>query len=227
MQIIYVVRHGETDTNLNNKVNDKNISVTINKTGIKQAKQTGTYFKNRKLYKKNCIIYSSPSERAIATAKIISNEIKLKDIKQDDRIIEFDQGLLSGLDANSPILEQFKSEFDKFTKKYKNDRISIELNFGEFDKHKAKKYKAELRSNIKKRVESFLDSLPSKPKNIIIVTHSGIIGIIQELLTGPFPDKACGDLTNGKNCTIMGITKTDKTFKVISFPNSEHLKFTL
>ena len=39
MQIIYIVRHGETDTNLNKKINDRNISVTINKTGIKQAKK--------------------------------------------------------------------------------------------------------------------------------------------------------------------------------------------
>jgi broad specificity phosphatase PhoE len=224
MQIIYVVRHGETNTNLNDKVNDKNISVTINKTGIKQAKQTGKYFKNRKLSKSNCIIYSSPSERAIATAKIISNELKILDIKEDNRIIEFDQGLLSGLDKDSPVLQQFLSEFDKFTKKYKNDRISIELNFDEFDKHKAKKYKAELRSVIKKRVESFLESLPSNPTNIIIVTHNGIMGVIQELLTGPVPDKECGDITNGKNCTIMGVTKTNKNFKVISFPNTEHLK---
>jgi broad specificity phosphatase PhoE len=225
MQIIYVVRHGETDINLHNKVNDKNISVTINKTGVKQAKQTGKYFKNRTLSKSNCIIYSSPSERAVATAKIISKSLGLlKDSKQDARIIEFDQGLLSGLDKSSPILQKFLSEYDKFTKKYKNDRISIELNFGEFDKHKAKKYKTELRSDIKKRVESFLDSLPNKPKNIIIVTHRGIIEVIQELLTGPFPDKACGDLTNGKNCSIMGITKTGKTFKVISFANTEHLK---
>jgi broad specificity phosphatase PhoE len=240
MQIIYVVRHGETDINLNNKVNDKNISVTINKTGIKQAKQTGKYFKNRKLSKSNCIIYSSPSKRAIDTAKLISNELKMSDVKQDNRIIEFDQGLLSGLDKDSLVLQQFLSEFDKFTKKYKNDRISIELNFDEFDKHKAKKYKAELRSVIKKRVESFLDSLPSKPKHIIIVTHNGIMGVIQELLTGPVPDKTCGDITNGKNCTIMGIVKTNITkkicntnnfkenqvthFKVISFPNSEHLK---
>ena len=148
----------------------------------------------------------------------------MSDVKQDNRIIEFDQGLLSGLGKDSPVLQQFLSEFDKFTKKYKNDRISIELNFDEFDKHKAKNYKAELRSDIKKRVESFLNSLPNKPNHIIIVTHNGIMGVIQELLTGPFPDKACGDITNGKNCTIMGIAKTGKTFKVISFPNTEHLK---
>ena len=132
--------------------------------------------------------------------------------------------MLSGLDANSPVAQRFLSEFDKFTKKYKNDRISIDLNFGEFDKHKAKKYKAELRSDIKKRVESFLDSLPNKPKHIIIVTHNGIMGVIQELLTGPFPDKACGDLSNGKNCSIMGIMKTNNIFKLISFANTEHLK---
>ena len=39
MPIIYVVRHGETDMNLNEKINDKNMTATINKTGIKQAKK--------------------------------------------------------------------------------------------------------------------------------------------------------------------------------------------
>ena len=187
---------------------------------------------NRKLSKSNCIIYSSPSERAIDTAKIIGNSLELNDIKQDERIIEFDHGLLSGLDDNSLILKQFISEFNKYKKKYNNDRISIELNFDEFDKHKAKKYKTELRSDIKKRVESFLDSLPNKPKNIIVVTHGGIMGIIQELLTGSFVETKCGDLSNGKNCSIMGIIKTDVIskgnqvahFKLISFANTEHLK---
>ena len=97
----------------------------------------------------------------------------------------------------------------------------------EFEKHTSKKYKKEPRPGIKKRVESFLDSLPSKPKHIIIVTHDGIMGVVQELLTGPFPDKDCGDLTNGKNCSIMGITKIDKKFKLISFANTEHLKLKL
>jgi probable phosphoglycerate mutase len=224
MQLIYVVRHGETDSNLNNKVNDKNISVTINKTGIKQAKQTGKYFKSRKISKSNCIVYTSPSERALATVKIICSELKIPDIKHDDRIIEFDQGLLSGLDKSSSVLQQYHSEYYKFEKKYKNDRITIDLNFDEFDKHKAKKYKAELKSDIKKRAKSFLDSIPNKPKNIIVVTHSGIMGIIQELLTGAIPYKSCGDLTNGKNCSVMCITRNNKTFKLITFANTEHLK---
>ena len=80
MPIIYVVRHGETDMNLNEKINDKNMPATINKTGIKQAKKTVMYFKNRKLSKSNCIIYSSPSERAMDTAKIISGELKISKI---------------------------------------------------------------------------------------------------------------------------------------------------
>ena len=33
-QLIYVVRHGETDANLNDRVNDKNVQITINKTGV-------------------------------------------------------------------------------------------------------------------------------------------------------------------------------------------------
>jgi broad specificity phosphatase PhoE len=224
IQIIYVVRHGETDINLHNKVNDKNTTTTINKTGIKQATKTGNYFKSRGLSQSNCVMYSSPSERALTTAKIISKKLKPISIIQDERIIEFDQGLLSGVSNDSPIVQKLNTEYAKFEKKYNNDRISIELNYNEFDKHKAKTYKSELLTDIKKRIESFLDSLPSEPKNIIIVTHGGITGVIEELITGASPNMPCGDLSNGKNCTIMGIIKNGKTFKLLSYPNTEHLK---
>ena len=52
------------------------------------------------------------------TAKIISGELKISKIIMDNRIIEFDQGLLSGLDKSSPVLQQFLSEYNDFTKKY-------------------------------------------------------------------------------------------------------------
>ena len=45
MQFIYVIRHGETDANLQGMINDKNVIIPINKNGQKQALKTGKYLK--------------------------------------------------------------------------------------------------------------------------------------------------------------------------------------
>jgi len=50
MQFIYVIRHGETDANIEGKVNDKNIITPLNKKGKLQAMKTGKYLKKRILF---------------------------------------------------------------------------------------------------------------------------------------------------------------------------------
>ena len=45
MVLIYIVRHGETEMNVDEKVNDSNIDTEINKNGKKQAKKNGRIFK--------------------------------------------------------------------------------------------------------------------------------------------------------------------------------------
>ena len=58
--MIYIVRHGETDVNIEDRVNDSNIDTGINDKGKEQARQVGIYLKNgRKLNKNNCIIFDS------------------------------------------------------------------------------------------------------------------------------------------------------------------------
>ena len=65
-QILYIVRHGETDANTKELINDRNVATPLNANGKKQATITGKYFNNRKM--KNIAIYTSPSTRAVQTA---------------------------------------------------------------------------------------------------------------------------------------------------------------
>ena len=218
MQLIYVIRHGETDANVKNQVNDKNVKIPINATGKKQAKKTGKYMAGRDL--KDYIIYSSPSERAQQTAQIIAKEMKYTDdIIIDERIDELNHGMLSGLIETDDLMKEYIKDANKLSK----DAIDRNLEFPAFDIKMAKKFKLESIKDANKRVADFYKDLPSK--NIIVVTHGGIINTTTQILFNIMP-QIIGDVSNGKNCTIMCISKETKSkeYNLITLPNTLHLK---
>lgn len=220
MQVIYVIRHGETDTNVANKVNDKNIITPLNKNGKLQALKTGKHFMNNiKKSNDKFIIYSSPSNRAVETAEIIAHEMKIdkNDIIQDERLNEIDNGLLSGSNVGDTIHNEYMQEFNKFPK----DPVEFELAFNKFDKIIHKKFKYESNKHIETRVKSFYNSLP-KNKKIIIVTHGGIIQYTIKVLFN-IKHKIMGDITNGSNCTITCMIKDKNKYNLITLPNTSHL----
>lgn len=220
-QFIYVVRHGETDANVTGQVNDKSVVTPLNKLGKSQAKKTGVYFKKEHCDSSKCVIYSSPSIRAVQTSEIIAKELKIKpkDIIRDERLDELDHGLLSGSTKVDKINIEYMKEFDKLPK----DPIKLELAFKKFDKMIEKKYRVESLPSIKKRLMSFYTSLPKNKKKIIVVTHGGIVqGTIMTLFNVMQP--IAGDLTNGKNCTINCIVKEKNKYVLLTIPNTLHLK---
>ena len=77
--MIYIVRHGQTNWNLE-KRNQGRKDIELNEKGIQQAKETAEKLKDKKFD----IVYSSPLKRAMQTAKIITNQ----EIIEDSRIIE-------------------------------------------------------------------------------------------------------------------------------------------
>jgi broad specificity phosphatase PhoE len=225
MQLIYIVRHGETDANLANMVNDKNIIIPLNKTGIKQAKKTGEYFnKIRKLNSNNCCIYTSPSIRAVETATIIANKIKFnKTIIKDDRIIEVDYGKKSGAILGDPIATKSIKLYNEFIKSVKNDPIDMQLKYPEFDTKMQKIFHMESKDAIKKRILTFMKMIfAKKTKHIIIVTHRAIIFNIKNVLFN-LMQPGNGDLSNGKNCSIMCIKNENKQIELLTLSNTLHL----
>lgn len=84
---IYVLRHGQTDYNVQGKFQGQ-VDIPINETGKKQAKQIAQELKNITFD----VIFSSPLKRSIQTAKIVTNS----DIIIDNRLIERSFGKLEG-----------------------------------------------------------------------------------------------------------------------------------
>ena len=98
---LYVVRHGQTNLNLEHKLQGR-IGLPLNEKGIEQAKKLGSELKNIVFSK----AYSSPQERAIQTVSIASG-IDKKDIILDERLEPCGMGEAD----NMVIDENLKFEF--------------------------------------------------------------------------------------------------------------------
>lgn len=91
---IYIVRHGQDKDNKNRILNGHR-DTSLTKTGIKQIKELA--FNIRKENIKFDAIYSSPLNRAIKTAQIISSIIDGKKVEILDILIERNFGVLTGV----------------------------------------------------------------------------------------------------------------------------------
>lgn len=142
---IYVIRHGQTDVNLENRINALNDD-DLNETGILQAKQVGKKLENIDYD----YIISSPLTRTKHTANLLN--IKSKDIICDDRLLERDAGIFTKeLIANI-------DEEDWWSLNPKNDYKD-----------------AETVKDLIGRVYDLLDEIKIKykDKNLVLVTHGG------------------------------------------------------
>ncbi len=153
---IYLVRHGQTDHNLNNMYNREDEDLT--NLGIDQAKE---------LSKKIALIYydiiiSSPLKRTLHTANIIN--IKEKEIITDDKIKERDPGSLSGRPIEVTNREEYWNYYTKM--QYgTSERITIFFErIKEFlDDLKTKKYNSVLivgHSGVSKAFYGYFNGIP-------------------------------------------------------------------
>ena len=85
--MIYLVRHGQTDWNLEGRYQGR-IDIELNSKGREQASEIKEKLKEIKFDK----VFSSPLKRALETAQIIRDD----DIEIDERLIERCNGELEG-----------------------------------------------------------------------------------------------------------------------------------
>ncbi len=100
MKKLYFVRHGLTEMNVRS-IYSGHTETSLTKEGIKQAKKAAKHAKNLNID----YIVSSPSSRAIETAKIIAKEIgyPLNDIHTNSLFMERNFGSLEGKPWNPDI----------------------------------------------------------------------------------------------------------------------------
>jgi uncharacterized phosphatase len=86
--MIYVIRHGQTDLNKEERLQGR-LGLPLNEYGIKQAECLRDKLKGIKFD----YVFSSPQERAIQTAEIVTGIVAIA----DDRLDVFDLGEADGL----------------------------------------------------------------------------------------------------------------------------------
>lgn len=141
---VYIVRHGQTNSNLAGVYNL--LEEDLNENGIEQAKELSKKIKDLNYE----IIICSPLKRTIHTANIIN--IKNKEIIYDERLVERKHGKLSGMPWNTVDREV---HWNYYTEEKYADEESIKELFervhGFLNELKNKQY-----------------------KNVLIVAHSGV-----------------------------------------------------
>lgn len=81
---IYLVRHGQTDLNIQKRMQGRK-GLPLNAEGLRQAAETAEKLRDVKFD----VVYSSPQERAVQTAKIVSRGAE---VLTDERLQPFDVG---------------------------------------------------------------------------------------------------------------------------------------
>lgn len=172
--MLYVVRHGQTNWNLENKIQGQ-ADIPLNDVGIKQAYTLKALLKDVSFK----LVISSPLSRARDTAKILCNSSS--HLILDNRIIERDFGEFEGLS---------KDDFDSST-------------FWNY-KANCKYKKAETVNILLDRVYDFLNEYKQiyETNNVLVVTHAGVIPAIGCYFNG-IPKNNDLFTYHCKNCEIL------------------------
>lgn len=143
--MIYVVRHGQTDWNLEGRCQGW-ADTELNQTGLKQAEELSVKLSSVKFD----VCFSSPQKRALKTAQIIYQG----KIIADQRLRERGKGELEGRTDVKATVKQLGIDYYNPNEK----RLGIE------------KY-----SDFQNRIRSFWNEILKKyvGKNVLVVTHGG------------------------------------------------------
>lgn len=158
--MIYLLRHGED----NEEFVGGWSNVDLTEKGIEQIKNITTFIKESNLDIKS--IYSSDIRRAITTAKIISNELKINPV-YTPTLRELNKGLLTGMEVSDALKKypQYFQNIDIYTK-YPDGESMIDLYY---------------------RIKKLLNNL-TELDNSLLITHRGVINMIYFLLNNRMPD---------------------------------------
>ena len=149
--MIIFLRHGQAENNTKKILAGRSPNVNLTQTGLEQAEQAGEMLKSLNI----SAIYTSPIDRALQTAQIVSKHCGLEAVT-DDRLIELDMGKFTMMPYN----EIFEKHGNVFLKFYQgSDEVS--------------ENGVETFSQVQKRVTEMVDSVLNKHKdeNVVLVTH--------------------------------------------------------
>lgn len=185
---LYVVRHGETDTNKEVRINGRSTDLPLNKTGIKQSEELAKEVDMSTFD----VIYTSPMKRAKQTAEILNQGVH-DELLQDERLAEADYGSWDGV-RESEIYPKYPQVID--------ENGFLLPNYIDYAKD------GEDYQDVYKRVESFLQDITKLgDKKVMAVCHGFISRSIFKQVTG-ITD--ISTVVQSANCGVSKYQLTDK-----------------
>lgn len=153
---IILVRHGQTDWNLNNLVQGRT-DITLNETGILQASETTKNLSGISID----LVYSSPLSRALKTANIIADDKDIS-IEIDKRLVERNYGDYEGTTTSI------------------KDYWNYELNLSDYNVESL----SQLFNRVYDLLKYLIEKYQNLDINILLVTHDGINISIDCIING-------------------------------------------
>lgn len=161
---LYVVRHGETDSNSQKRLNGGFTDLPLNDVGVAQAKRLSKEINIEDFDE----IYTSPLIRAKQTAEILNHGVH--DVKVDERLIEARYGSWDGA-SEAELMSEYPEVFDE-----------NEFLFPEYKKYVSD---GEDYDDVYKRVDEFISDMSKKgDKKIMAVCHGFISRSFLKVITG-------------------------------------------
>ncbi|MFC6177664.1 histidine phosphatase family protein [Companilactobacillus huachuanensis] len=161
---LYVVRHGETDTNHEGRINGHATNLDLNTQGVQQVKDLDEHV-NINYFDE---VYSSPLKRAIQTAEILNHGVH--QIIIDDRLSEINYGSWDGL----KMIETKRKYPDAF-----DENAYVLPNYTKYA------IGGEENEHVYSRVKDFIKDMSNKgDKKILIVCHGFISRSFCKVITG-------------------------------------------
>ena len=184
--MIYIIRHGQTEKNRARVLQGRS-DVPLNQEGRNQAARVRDWFQSQDI--NFDMVYSSPLQRAVETAAIITEGCPLR---IDHRLIEMDYGPYEGMDLLKPLPE-------------------VSLFFSDFV-HNPAPAGMESLEEVVRRAGAFMEEI--KPdaggKSILVSTHAIAMKGILEYLTpdshGAYWSRFVG------NCAIFAVDNSGGRF---------------
>ena len=198
---VYLVRHGETDWNVQKRVQGWGNS-PLTELGVQQAKALGDYLSDTEFG----AIYSSSSPRALQTAELIIGKRALNIIPEDE-LREINLGSWEGM-FYSEIENLYPEQFDNF---WNHPEKYVPLD--------GETYEA-----LKRRVSCKIEEIAKKHqgKTILVVAHGVVIRTlytyfrnqsIRDIIHSPHPKSACLCMVEKKD-GVWSIMKWNETLEI-------------
>ena len=199
---LYLVRHGRTSYN-NGRIYQGNLDIELDETGRRQAELTGARLAGHQIE----AIYSSGLKRARETGVIINRHLEVELLERSG-LREIDVGEWQGKSW-----AEVRKEYTRFYREWERHQTDLPYPGGESG------------ADVQKRAMEVVEEILRQPlKNVLIVTHGGVIRTLLSSFLGLGLENRFKIATDNCDISIVRYHSKERGFMIRTINNTSHLE---